>query len=165
MEEYKQLRQEFTKPSFRKYIKEQCGEICVNCGSDNNIEYHHIIPLINGGTNKISNIVALCQQCHYIAHQKSKPKEYKGGRPKAIEFKDAEPILHRYFNLEIGSKETKELLGLSNKNKSTWYRLTSEYKQKYNISYKFRNNIDIQSFHNERSCKYNSFYKYNSEAM
>lgn len=41
---------------------------CANCGSVENIEIHHIVPLIVGGTNKRSNLVALCQDCHAKIH-------------------------------------------------------------------------------------------------
>ncbi len=41
---------------------------CVNCGSNLEIQLHHIIPLSLGGTNNISNIVALCGKCHGKIH-------------------------------------------------------------------------------------------------
>lgn len=66
----------------------------------------------------------------------------KSGRPPIIEFENAEQTLKRYFNEEIGTEETKRLLGISPKNKSTWYKLLKEYKEKYNID-KFYNHVDI----------------------
>ena len=139
---YDELRQEFTKPSFRNELENKLGNICVNCGTNELIEYHHIVPLKNGGTNKLTNIVPLCECCHYKAHDKTKMKNRNGGRPKAIEFEQAEPILHRYYNLEIGTSETKLLLGLSENNKSTFPRLKKEYEEKHNIK-GFYNNIDL----------------------
>ena len=147
---YKELRQEFTRMSFRNKLKNELPNICANCGYDKNIEYHHIVPLKNDGTNKLTNIVPLCETCHYKAHDRSSFKAKNAGRPKAIEFEQAETILHRYFNLEIGTKETKELLGISSKTKSTWSRLTNEYKQKYNISSDFKNNIDLLNAQSKR---------------
>lgn len=146
---YENLRREFVKPSFREELKNKLGGICVNCESDENIEYHHIVPLKNGGTNKLSNIVPLCVECHEKAHDKEGFKSRGGGRPKVISYEDAEPILHRYFNLEIGTKETKRLLGLSETTKSTWYKLTNEYKNKYNIK-KFYNKIDLYYAQNKK---------------
>ena len=144
---YEQLRTEFTKQSFRNELKNKLGSICVNCESTDNIEYHHIVPLANGGTNRITNIVPLCGECHSKVHNKPYRDHTKGGRPKAIEFKDAEPILHRYFRNEIGKLETCELLGI--KGNSTWERLTKEYKQKHNIT-KFYNNIDLKNSQSKR---------------
>lgn len=142
---YEQLRTEFTKESFRNKLKDTIENICVNCGTTEHIEYHHIVPLKNGGTNKLTNIVALCECCHYKAHDKTMMKNKNGGRPKAIEFNEAEPILHRYYNLEIGKSETIELLGINPKSKTVWERLTKEYKVKYNISNKFYNRIDLKN--------------------
>lgn len=146
---YEELRREFSRESFRKELKEKLSDKCVNCNSDISIEYHHIVPLANGGTNKLSNIVPLCEICHYKAHDKSSFNNKNGGRPKAVEYEDAEPILHKYYKLEIGTKETKELLGLSLKNKSTFPRLKKQYEEKYNIS-KFYNPIDLYNSQGKR---------------
>lgn len=144
---YEELRQEFTNPVFRKNMVYSLGTKCVNCGNEEYIEYHHIVPLKNGGTNNLGNIVPLCQKCHKLAHNKIHRDTTKGGRPKTITFEQAEPILHRYFNLEIGKSEILELLGI--KGKSTWERLTKEYKQKYNIT-KFYNPIDLKNSQTKR---------------
>lgn len=149
---YERLRLEFTRQSFREEMKEKLGCVCVNCGSNENIEYHHIVPLKNGGTNNLSNIVPMCRTCHFKSHDKKLFKNIKGGRPKAIEFEEAEPILHRYYALEIGTKETKELLGISIKNKTTLTTLRNQYEKKYNIE-KFRNNVDLLNAQNKRVKK------------
>jgi len=43
-------------------LKELKGTICCNCGIDynNEIMFHHIVPLSFGGTDKITNIVPIC---------------------------------------------------------------------------------------------------------
>lgn len=41
---------------------------CVECGSHLNLHTHHKIPLAKGGTNKLSNLVLLCEACHKEAH-------------------------------------------------------------------------------------------------
>lgn len=56
----------------KQQIIEHCGTVCANCGSSQEIEYHHIVPLSNGGTNRVSNYVALCSVCHLKAHGKLK---------------------------------------------------------------------------------------------
>ena len=126
---YDKLRQEFQGESFRLNMKSELGNKCVNCGSTENIEYHHIVPL--------------CETCHYKAHDKSSFKSKGGGRPKIIKYEDAEPILKRYFDEEIGTKETKKLLGISPKNKSTWSALTKQYKENNEVDEHFYNHVDI----------------------
>lgn len=43
-------------------------KVCANCGSEDNIHIHHIVPLSQGGGNKESNLVFLCADCHKKAH-------------------------------------------------------------------------------------------------
>ena len=42
--------------------------ICANCGSTEHLHLHHIVPLSLGGTNRFTNIVALCETCHGKLH-------------------------------------------------------------------------------------------------
>ena len=143
MNKYEELKQEFSNLGFREHMKSILGNKCVNCGSTDNIEYHHIVPLINGGTNKLSNIVPLCDSCHYKAHDKNKFKTRKAGRNRLVNYKDAESILHKYYKEEIGTKECKQLLGISINNKSTWYTLRKEYEMHHQVDENFYNHIDI----------------------
>lgn len=41
---------------------------CQNCGTKEDIEIHHIVPLANGGRDVPSNVVTLCTECHKAAH-------------------------------------------------------------------------------------------------
>ena len=55
----------------KRYVQEirrKAGNICVNCGSTDGIEYHHIVPLFVGGQENETNIVPLCHRCHKAAH-------------------------------------------------------------------------------------------------
>jgi len=42
---------------------------CETCGIDKNIEIHHIIPLLIGGTNDVYNLICLCSNHHTEAHK------------------------------------------------------------------------------------------------
>jgi len=38
--------------------------MCANCGSINELEIDHIIPLARGGTNDLDNLRILCKKCN-----------------------------------------------------------------------------------------------------
>jgi HNH endonuclease/WYL domain len=41
---------------------------CLNCGSSQNLQAHHVIPLSRGGTNRSENLKLLCEKCHKSEH-------------------------------------------------------------------------------------------------
>ena len=49
------------------YLREHGVEkrFCAKCGSTENLEFHHEIPLDMGGTTCDENIVVLCRSCHH----------------------------------------------------------------------------------------------------
>ena len=86
----------------------------------------------------------------YLSRRKlTEPKNKNGGRPRKISFEDAEPILEKYFDVKIGAKETKKLLGISQKSHNTWSDLLNEYKEKHNIN-EFYNRIDLYESQDKR---------------
>lgn len=48
--------------------KMEIGVQCCNCGSTQELEYHHVVPISLGGKNNNSNIVCLCYSCHQKIH-------------------------------------------------------------------------------------------------
>lgn len=44
------------------YIRD--NNICQDCGSNENLEVHHILPVSQGGQNTLSNLKVVCDQCH-----------------------------------------------------------------------------------------------------
>ena len=42
---------------------------CAMCGETNNLEEHHMIPLVMGGTNDEENLIFLCCDCHQAVTQ------------------------------------------------------------------------------------------------
>ncbi len=43
---------------------ERDGWKCVACGATNKLEMDHAVALMNGGSNAITNLYALCHTCH-----------------------------------------------------------------------------------------------------
>lgn len=42
----------------------ELGNECLICGSKENLEIHHIVPISKGGTNEIENLAILCRKCN-----------------------------------------------------------------------------------------------------
>lgn len=107
-------------PSFKRALVGVHGDRCVNCGSGDDIEFHHIVPLSLGGTNNYGNVVPLCWKCHKAVHggitlddlQKSKPNN--GGR-RRVPSEIANKVFEKYLNGEIGNIKANELLGYKSK--------------------------------------------------
>lgn len=47
-----------------KAIKTRDGYKCTACGSESNLNVHHIIPISKGGRNISINLTTLCHRCH-----------------------------------------------------------------------------------------------------
>ena len=37
---------------------------CRVCGSTVTLEVHHVVPLVEGGSSRMDNLVLLCRACH-----------------------------------------------------------------------------------------------------
>lgn len=115
MTEREILRKEHSKRLKDGVYEKELGHTCVNCGATENIEYHHIVPLCVGGTNKLTNIVPVCNRCHKAIHGEKDYREYKISQRKG---KRQEPdsksdeIIRKYTNCEISQSELKILLGI-----------------------------------------------------
>lgn len=124
------------------------GNKCINCGSCEEIEFHHVVPLEIGGNDVWQNIVPLCYSCHKaVTHHQlvlaTTGRQHKSGGRKRIIPGNYKDILWRYIRCEIGKQECKDLLGISKSNNlsdNTWYR---EFLNENGIK-KIRNNIDIK---------------------
>ena len=130
-------RKEFYK--LYKQFDETLPTNCQNCGGTNDLEIHHIVPLISGGNNVIGNLARLCGSCHGRIHGmnanrnalckigKRKAKlnnpDWRDGRPKRTltpEYVEAVKLL-----MEKSYAEVSELTGIS---KSTLQRIKRQYK-------------------------------------
>ena len=48
----------------RQKTKNPHKQACAFCGTRKNLEEHHMIPLMMGGTNDDCNLIYLCHKCH-----------------------------------------------------------------------------------------------------
>ena len=132
-----ELRKEYNRQSFKKQLRKVLGCKCVNCGSDIGIEYHHIVPLALEGTNRLTNIVPLCNICHEKAHGAQNIRQIKGtmaGGRKRLPLPDNyEEILWKYMYGEIGKSECEQLLNVKGASKLNDRPFMKEFIAKYNI--------------------------------
>ena len=127
--------------ALKRKISEHWQNQCACCHRIDYLEYHHIIPIAEGGKDDFDNIILLCGRCHAIVHGRS----FDACRPNcktSIDYESAKPILDRYFNEEIGTRETKELLHLSPKTHLSESALVKRYKREHHIE-KFYNHVDL----------------------
>lgn len=47
----------------------QAQKKCINC-DDDAVHWHHVVPRAVGGSDRPSNLVALCGKCHGLIHDK-----------------------------------------------------------------------------------------------
>ena len=48
----------------KMFVWQRDGGRCIKCGSQENLEFDHIIPLAKGGSNTSRNIQLLCEKCN-----------------------------------------------------------------------------------------------------
>lgn len=113
-EEKKAIRDHMT--AHRQEIMNNTWNRCVNCGSDKDIEYHHIVPLANGGNHIFTNIAPLCHECHMKAHGKLQRVEDPGksGRKPMAMPENYDKIINQYLVGAIDRSELIKGLGFSN---------------------------------------------------
>lgn len=57
------------------------GNFCSDCGTTSHLHVHHVKPLSKGGSNKLPNLLLLCESCHSSKH---------GGRDFSGKFESSE---------------------------------------------------------------------------
>lgn len=58
----------------REAVHERDRGQCVNCrasGPEVTLDVHHIVPRGRGGSDRLSNLILLCRQCHDAAHEQA----------------------------------------------------------------------------------------------
>jgi hypothetical protein len=80
---------EFSRRQKTKLLK-RSGSRCEVCGSEDRLEFDHVIPVFNGGTNAIKNGQVLCADCHL-----AKTILDRGDRPRGRKTKS---LVRRYLD-------------------------------------------------------------------
>jgi len=62
-----QIRMRQQSLALRNGWRENC---CKKCGSEDNVELHHIVPVSWGGKGEKENYITLCKKCHEKVHKK-----------------------------------------------------------------------------------------------
>jgi predicted HNH restriction endonuclease len=57
-----------TRPYGKQKAKVRDAFSCQICGFDLVVHAHHIVPVKNGGSNHLSNLITLCPNHHAMAH-------------------------------------------------------------------------------------------------
>ena len=64
----KAIRRNRSRESYRAKKNIGVDNVCCKCGSRENIEAHHIIPVWEGGSSEKENLQAICHNCHMKLH-------------------------------------------------------------------------------------------------
>ena len=99
---------------------------CVICGTNKNIEHHHIVPVCKGGDDHPHNFLSLCVEHHGMIHsarpgdwahrkelqrigiEKAKKKGKFKGRQPTIDYKEVEKLR----NSGLGATEIAKQMGI-----------------------------------------------------
>lgn len=122
MKDKKALRSEHNKRVQNGFYQEILGCTCINCGATENIEYHHIVPLCVGGTNRLTNIVPVCLRCHKAIHGEKDYREYAATKKKPEKKNKAyDDAIQDYINCRIDQETLKSILGVKKALSSNGY--------------------------------------------
>jgi hypothetical protein len=119
--------------------------VCGNCLSDegDKIIFHHIVPVILGGTDNLSNIVPLCDKCHKLIHHQT-----------------IEGIGYTHGELvKIGMDAAKASGVPIGRPKTTIDHIPLEFKEKYYPMIKDKI-TNISQVSRDMHCSRNTIYKY-----
>lgn len=110
----------------KKKILERTGNRCEWCGIDFDDdfegEFHHIIPIINGGKNSIENCSLLCPNCHYVAPNLKGTEElpiYYHYFIKFASFKEASKYYNVNTRIELYQKIAQDIAKINKR--TSWF--------------------------------------------
>ncbi|HDR8155593.1 TPA: HNH endonuclease [Bacillus cereus] len=127
--------------SNKSYYLSVLPKECANCGKTGELDIHHIVPLVKGGTNRISNFAVLCLECHGKIHgtnrvknkelqklgiKKAQKQGVKFGRPVATFPPKFEGVYKRWKDGKIKAIEAMGELDLK---RTTFYKLVKGFEE------------------------------------
>lgn len=125
--------------------KEWYGERCANCGTEKDIEWHHIVPLYVGGTNSPSNLVPLCTDCHHAVHTGVRYYEHKkksdGRKPRTTNEEQRSAFIDYVF-CRIPKKEACRIIGVSRIDQCRPQRWMTAVLDELGVE-RFKNNLEL----------------------
>ena len=119
---------------------------CVICGTNKNIEHHHIVPVCKGGDDHPHNFLSLCVEHHGMIHsvrpgswahrkelqrigiEKAKKKGKFKGRQPTIDYKEVEKL----WDSGLGASAIAKQMGI---HRDSFYRIVPK-KPKTEIKYR-----------------------------
>lgn len=161
-EEVRKKKVDFANPTFRRIMKENLKSECVNCGSTVGIEYHHVVPLSLGGTNRLTNIVPICHACHMAAHtgrhimNYDRKRRKHNGRYYKTPYEDCVEALEMYAGGEIGRKECEEFCDMAKTSKIYDAPAFKKFKEEYGII-RMKNTLDVNAKKNHGKVRSNAY--------
>lgn len=60
-----------SKPNVREWVFTAYGEVCISCGSKEDIQLDHVISIAKCGKNTLSNLQPLCKSCNVSKRTKT----------------------------------------------------------------------------------------------
>lgn len=86
---------------------------CVYCGSTETLEIDHVIPVCQGGTNDIENLVTACRHCNRSKSGRT-PEEWERS-------KEPKPVWHFNAKLPLWVEEYVKFAAWKNRKSVTQY--------------------------------------------
>lgn len=160
-ERFEQIRQEFSNRGFRSKLDNILPQECFYCGTKKNLMYHHLVPVANGGDNRINNIICVCEEHHKAIHYKThtlSSKNFRNGKkwgcPKTHPPENYEYFIRKYLRGDIGVKDFWKLLKLpENKHmkisEKWWFK---EFLKEHHIK-DYINNVEHIKSNSRRTAK------------
>lgn len=83
----------------QRVVSKAWNHQCAVCGRNDYLEFHHLIPASEGGSDECDNIILLCSFCHAAVHGRTLTSEPR--RRTSIDYESAKPILELWINNAI----------------------------------------------------------------
>ncbi|WP_254862266.1 HNH endonuclease [Halovivax gelatinilyticus] len=98
-----------TKSKRRDEVLERDDNTCVSCGSEDELQVHHIIPRSQGGKNETANLATLCADCHYYAHGGGAPTDrgYSAADWDSVEYEGQSEFWDEWVNRSFEERPPK----------------------------------------------------------